>query len=114
MRFDDGMSAIFSRLSKVRIISRRYNVSLFSRFSFYFVSLLNITAPHLQLIGEIAPSKVGGEFIDHSIDLYKNEDLPENMENIKKIVINRRNDTYAELYFNGTLHQSDLVVNIFL
>ncbi|CAG5109645.1 Oidioi.mRNA.OKI2018_I69.chr2.g4160.t1.cds [Oikopleura dioica] len=79
-----------------------------NRISFYFVSLLNITTPHLQFVGEIAPSKIGGEYIDHSIDLYKNEDLPENMENIKKIVINRRNDTYAELYFNGTLHQSDL------
>ena len=78
-----------------------------------FVSLLNITTPHLQFVGEIAPSKIGGEYIDHSIDLYKNEDLPENMEKLEKIVISRRNDTYAELYFNGTLHQSDLVVNFF-
>ena len=49
----------------------------------------------------------------HSFDFYKNDTLPEYTESMKNFFIHRQNSTYAELYFNGTLSESDKVISIF-
>ncbi|CAG5109666.1 Oidioi.mRNA.OKI2018_I69.chr2.g4181.t1.cds [Oikopleura dioica] len=78
------------------------------RASYFTKELLNFTSPHEQFVGEIAPLASEGDSLEHSFDIYKNKDAPaEYLENIDNFFIHRRNDTFAELYFNGTIPESD-------